>query len=102
MTIGEIRISLSKLSRDFDDTHVMLHSITDDGKPVWDLLTFVAHTKDFSAFVLGGWSVTKQLAKDGKLSVEQELQIREIEKQEEDLKNKKKETDENDDTELGP
>jgi hypothetical protein len=75
MTLGELKASLRKLSSDFDDTHVMMHTLDDSGKSVFDLLTFTSYTVDFTAIVLGGWSLAKQMAKEGKLSPEQSSDI---------------------------
>jgi hypothetical protein len=75
MTLGELKASLRKLSSDFDDTHVMMHTLDDSGKSVFDLLTFTSYTVDFTAIVLGGWSLAKQMAKEGKLSPEQSADI---------------------------
>jgi xylose isomerase len=68
MTLGELKLSLRKLGSDFDDTHVMIHTISDKGDTIYDLLAFVGHTPDFSAVVFGGLNAAKKMCTDGKLS----------------------------------
>ena len=84
---------------DFDDTHVVLHVIDKTGEKMYDLVTFTGHLADFTAVVIGGWSVTKQLADEGKLSEEQTDEVNKLREAEDELKRKK---EDDDDSELGP
>lgn len=93
MTVGELKKSLRRMGGDFDDTHVLIHIIDSSGEKMYDLVTFTGHLTDFSAVVIGGWSVTKRLAEDGKLSPEQMDEVNKLKEAEDKIKRKRKDGD---------
>ena len=89
MTLGELKASFKRFGGDFDDIQVVLHVLDNNDKRVYDLCTFTGHLDDFSAVIIGGWSVAKQLSREGKLSPERTEEIERLRKEEEDIKKQK-------------
>ena len=72
MNIGELRKAINKLSRDFDDTEIVLRiDLKEKEKPkkncVMDLLAFVWITPDYKYFVLGSHQAALTVINEGKV-----------------------------------